>query len=433
MYQAKILAGQGMKKCRIAEVLDVDRRSVYNYLNDLVFQEGASSPGRPAGSSKLSPFHGFVEQKLEDDLYMNGEVLFTKLQTLGYKGRTTILYDHLKKRRAELLAYAVMRFETVPGQQAQVDWAECGHVWENGIKRKRYCFLMKLGYSRRSYMEFTTSMQQSILFACMKRAFAYFGGIPQEILFDNMKTAFIYNHETGQWEAHRKMLVFAVHYGFAPKRCRVRRPQTKGKVEREIRYLKGSFFPGLCLEGIEVFRMNNDALNERLNGWLQRVDTKILREFGESRLERFERDRRFLKAIPLDVYDHRVTELLKVSNEAKVTFQTNQYSVDAAYRGKWFDGKYDQDASTMTLYFAGKEVKTLKLFPQGGRQKNIEALDRKSLLDAWHADRERYERRIRRRIDEKKRHASEANTVVHPSVYDEAFGIGAQRPRGVAA
>jgi hypothetical protein len=68
-------------------------------------------------------------------------------------------------------------------------------------------------------------------------------------------------------------------------------------------------------------------------------------------------------------------EPLKVSTGATVTFQTNQHSIDAAYRGKMLDGKFDPDINIMTLYCEGKEIKTLKLFPQGAGQKIVEPAD----------------------------------------------------------
>jgi len=433
MHQAKILKQQGMKNTRIAELLGIDRRTVYNYLNNTVFQDETASAGRPRGSRKLAPFFALIEQSLERDIFVSGDIVFQKMALLGYTGKTTILYDYLKKRREELTAYAVMRFETIAGEQAQVDWAECGFVWENGVRRKRYCFVMKLGYSRRTYMEFTTSMKQPILFACMKRAFAYFGGIPQEILFDNMKTAFLYDHQQCRWVAHPRMLAFAAHYGFTPKRCRVRRPQTKGKVEREIRYLRSSFFPSLRLDGIDITATATDKLNEHVREWLCRVDRKVIREFGESRLERFERDYRALRTIPVHDFDHRIIEPLKVSMDGKITFHTNRYSVDASFRGKMLEGKYDPDTGIMTLCFEGKEIKTVLLFPQGVKGERIEPQDKQSLYEAWRTDRERYEKRMKRRIEKKKRRARLENGIVHPCVYDKLFGIPSSQPREVEA
>jgi len=433
MYQAKILNKQGVKKSEIAKILEVDRRTIYNYLNNRVFIENMTSRGRPGGSHKLAPFYRYIDEKLNDDLYLSGEILYNKLITMGYTGKTTILGDHLKRRREELQAYAVYRFETIPGEQAQVDWTEVGRVWEDGKLKKRYCFVMKLGFSRRSYMEFTTSMKQPVLFACMKRAFNYFGGVPFEILFDNMKTAFLYDYEKEQWVVNPKMVVFAVHYGFKPKRCRVRRPQTKGKVEREIRYLKTSFFPGLRIEGIDVSAVRTEKLNELVLSWLKRVDGKILRELGQSRLERFKQDYQSLQAIVAKEYDHRITEPLKVSREAKITFHTNHYSVDASYRGKMLEGKYDPDTKTMTLYFEGKEIKSIDLLAKGARKEIVDGKDRQSLYKAWYEDRERYERQMRLRVEKKKHRAELDNVVVHPSVFDHVFGIETEQGKEAIA
>lgn len=423
MYLAKIMHNEGKKKIEIAKRLDVDRRTVYNYLNDKVFNADKPLPGRPSGSLKLSPFFDYIEERLDDDLYLNGQVLFTKLVSFGYTGKTTILNDYLRIRREDLVKDAVYRFETFAGQQAQVDWAECGHVWQNGKLRKRYCFVLKLGYSRRSYMEFTTSMKQPILFACMKRAFDYFGGICSEILFDNMKTAFLYDNEKCQWIAHPKMAAFAAHYGFKPRRCRVRRPQTKGKVEREIRYLKSSFFPNLRYDGFDIQSMSTEKLNEHVLAWLKRVDIKMLRQFSQSRIDRFKADYEQLQPLPVSVYDHRINEPLKVSREGKVTFQTNTYSVHASYLNKWLEGKYDPDKETMTMYFEGKEIKQVTLFPQGFKKELVDPKDYASLIKAWDEGRLRRERHIHRQIEKKKQQAEQDNCIQHPSIFDSVFCI----------
>ena len=423
MYQANILHKQGYKKGHIAEILGVNRRSVYNYLNSKVFQPGSGNRGRPHGSRKLSPFFDFIEQQLEIDLYLSGEALFHKLVGMGYTGKTTILNDHLKRRREELAARAVLRFETIPGLHAQVDWADAGRVWVNGKRVKWYCFVMKLGFCRRSYMEFTTSMKQPILFACMKRAFAYFGGVPAEILFDNMKTAFLYSAEEGRWEAHTKMSAFAVHYGFIPRRCRVRRPQTKGKVEREIRYLRSSFFPWLRLDCFDISTLSTDELNEHLMEWLKRVDGKLLRDFNQSRLGLFEIESEKLLPLPATAFKHRETIPVKVSMDAKVTFRTNRYSINAEYRGKTLEARHDPDAGILTIYAQGTAIKEFPLSSPGSRCVVIDPKNHKTLVAAWHADNERHEQRMRRIVEKKKRKAQEQVATTHPTVFDRAFGI----------
>jgi len=81
---------------------------------------------------------------------------------------------------------AIYRYETKPGVQAQVDWAECGYIEIDGEKRKLYCFTMVLGYSRMRYAEFTLRIDVFTLIQCHINAFGYFGGYPQELLYDNI-------------------------------------------------------------------------------------------------------------------------------------------------------------------------------------------------------------------------------------------------------
>jgi transposase len=164
MYQAQILKKEGRSQCCIAEILGVTRRTVYNYLREKVFS-GAHRRGRPKGASKLTAFYPHIGAKLEEDFDMNAEVLFGQLQSMGYAGKISILRDYVRHKRDEMTNYAVMRFETQPGQQAQVDWADVGYCIVGGRHRKRYAFVMKMGYSRKSYVEFTTSMEQSVLFS----------------------------------------------------------------------------------------------------------------------------------------------------------------------------------------------------------------------------------------------------------------------------
>jgi transposase len=81
--------------------------------------------------------------------------------------------------------------------QAQVDWKEFGRQTVDGKEQKLYAFVMVLGYSRKVFVHFTTSMKMEAFLACHSLAFQYFGGVPKEILYDNMKTAFVYDAGKG--------------------------------------------------------------------------------------------------------------------------------------------------------------------------------------------------------------------------------------------
>lgn len=421
MHQADILLREGYSRTSIAAKLGVCRRTVYNYEHRIVFKD-TNRQGRPKGSVKLAPFYSQIDAALDEDFTLNIEVLFDRLVSRGYTGKISILRDYVRKKRRELHNLAVWRFETLPGQQAQVDWMHAGRVYENGRYKKRYAFIMKLGYSRRSYVRFTTSMEQPVLFACMIRAFVHFGGVPAEILFDNMKTAWLYIVEKSQWYVHPKMLSFGAHYGFIPRRCKVYRPKTKGKVEREVRYVRTSFLPTVTGD---ISTVATDRLNELVEAWMERVDSKVIREFGESRIKRFEQEKTHLRAIPEQPFEYRLPKPLFVNREGTITYDTNRYSVPAAYRGKQLEGLLDLTDNTLTIRYEGKVIRTINLKPTGAKEKFIDPVDAREHYEAWEKGRE-LEERIRLQIQEKRNRAKMETQTVDPSVYDLLFACEPQ-------
>ena len=133
-----------------------------------------------------------------------------------------------------------MRYETAPGEQGQADWAYCGRLRDGqGKEVAVYAFLLELGFSRLLAVELTTDMRLETLIHCHEHAFATLGGCPQTILYDNMKQIRL------ERERLNPLFVdFAAHVGFAMRTHRVRRPRTKGKVERMVDYLKEGFLRG---------------------------------------------------------------------------------------------------------------------------------------------------------------------------------------------
>src|SRR5579862_2437452 len=114
-----------------------------------------------------------------------------------------------------------------------------------------------LSFSRMLFVEFTTSMSLLTLLACHMQAFGYFGGVTKSILYDNMKQVSI---RPGTWNA--LFLDFAGYYGFSPRTCRIRRPRTKGKVERMVAYIKDNFLAGRSFAGLT-------DLNTQARHWLE--------------------------------------------------------------------------------------------------------------------------------------------------------------------
>jgi hypothetical protein len=105
--------------------------------------------------------------------------------------------------------------------------------------RPVYAFLLVLGYSRLLDVQLTTDMRLETLLRCHEAAFAAIGGCPRTILYDNMTQV-----RLERFKLNPLFVDFAAYYGFGVTTHRVRRPRTKGKVERMVDYLKGNFLRG---------------------------------------------------------------------------------------------------------------------------------------------------------------------------------------------
>ena len=167
----------------------------------------------------------------------------------------------------------MVRFETAPGYQAQVDWTTI----RTG-KYPIYAFVMTLGYSRTSYVCFTNNMESATLIACHHKAFAYFGGIPKTILFDNMKTVINTRdaYGNGNHRFNEAFNQFAKECGFVIKLCKPYRAKTKGKVERFNHYLKNNFYRPLAAKLSGGFiKITVELLNSYITGWLNEANSRI--------------------------------------------------------------------------------------------------------------------------------------------------------------
>lgn len=406
MLNAHQLRSQGYKQFQIAEALGVTDRTVRNYLKD------QPRPRKiPTRNSLLESYKPFINGILENNPHYNCIILQRRLLRQGYSGSISILRDYAAKVKNKLLMEAVIRFETEPGFQAQVDWKEFRRTRPDGKKEKVYAFKMVMGYSRYPFVMFTKSMKQCILLACHIEAFAHFGGVPQEILYDNMKTAFVCDPE-GIWRPNKALLGFAHYYGFIPKRCRIRRPQTKGKVERAIGYLNNNFWPEVENEIWDI-----DGLNDAVKIWMNQISQNELREFRQTRAQRFELEKELLISLPPKDYDYREEHGLIVNRESCITFQTNRYSVPPEFIGQTLKVKVDPVTQTVELYSCGASIRQFKLEEAGGRKKIMTPEDQAAIKKLWLKQQEhRLKNQKPRRSSQKQQTEIEVRS---PAVYEQ--------------
>jgi transposase len=180
-----------------------------------------------------------LARMLGEDPVTNAEVLFDEIREQGYDGGRSILKEFMAPLREVAKNKTTERFETRPGQQGQVDW---GTFKKPGRKRVQG-FVMTLGWSRTMYLDFTDTQALAFFLACHERAFHYYGGGPEEILYDRTKTVGLRDDDRGEPVFHPGLLDFAGHYGYRPRLCRAYRPQTKGKTENGVGYVRKNFWP----------------------------------------------------------------------------------------------------------------------------------------------------------------------------------------------
>jgi len=264
---------------------------------------------------------------------LSGSRLWRELKERGYEGGYTAVTDYLREIRPPATTGFEVRFETPPGEQAQVDFAQFDVAFtdEPGVRRVVWLFSMVLGFSRLIWAKFVVHQDLQSVLRCHIAAFEAIGGAPGEILYDRMKTAVIGEDADGLVIYNRGLLDLARHYGFHPRACRPYRPKTKGKVERPFRYIREDFFLGASFRNIE-------DLNSQLRHWLDSVaNARIHATTHRVVNEAFAEEKPALKLLPLAPYQAVLRLERRASHEGMVRVGGNLYSVPDTTRRRVLD------------------------------------------------------------------------------------------------
>src|SRR5215470_8482927 len=205
--------GKGIRE--IARAVGSSRNTVRRYLRD---ESAARYKPRPPRATKLDPFKNYVVERLTAAApeRIPASVLLRELRERGYTGGYTMLKALVAALKPKAAAAPIVRFETEPGDQMQVDWA----VIRRGSNRLSV-FVATLGWSRAAYVEFVADERVETLIEAHENAFLAFGGTPREVLYDNMRTVVLQRHGygRGRHRFHPGFLDFARHCGFRPRLC----------------------------------------------------------------------------------------------------------------------------------------------------------------------------------------------------------------------
>ena len=237
--EIRTLARDGMSIRKIASKIGISRNTVRKYLRgNAIAEVREHGPGRPRA---LGPYEDWLRRRVKAaaPIRLPATVLHREIAAMGFGGSERTVRRFVAGLYPTPPPEPVVRFETEPGHQAQMDWGE----YRLGDQRV-YSFVGVLGFSRWMYFEYVTSMRAEVLVECHRRMLGDFGGVPREILYDNMRTVVTRRdaYGRGRHRFHDEIREFANDVGFRPRLCRPYRPQTKGKVERAVDYIARSFF-----------------------------------------------------------------------------------------------------------------------------------------------------------------------------------------------
>jgi len=319
--------GQSMRS--IARDLNVSRWRVAHTIR----QHQASRDDLPAGpvnselptptslrSSKLDEFEGMISKLLARYPNITATRLLEELKKEGYTGSYTILRERVKTLRRQPKKPLVVRFETGPGVQAQMDWAVYDIDFTREGKRRVNLFSYVLGYSRRQYLCFTERQDFDATIRQHVHAFRHLQGVAATCLYDNMKVV-VTRWEDEQPIYNTRFLSFATHYGYRPWACRPRRPETKGKVERPFHYVEKSLLNGRSFRSLE-------HLNEVTRWWLGNVaDVRTHRTTKKRPVDAHAEEQPHLLPLPAHDYDTAQVVYRVVDAEGCIAYGSNQYSV----------------------------------------------------------------------------------------------------------
>jgi transposase len=316
---ARLARGEPVKA--IARELGIDKKTINRWR-----QRGAWRPRAPRAYPKaIDVYRPFLERR-GPEVGWNGVVLLRELRAQGFTGGYQQVQRALQPLRStrQWAARATVRFETGPGEQAQVDFGQLS-VWIADVETPVHFFVFTLGFSRRAVAYAYRNERLDTLIDGHERALRHFGGVPLSCLYDNPRTITL-GRSAGQVLWHPRFEDFARYYGFTPRACQPYRARTKGKVESGVKYVKRNALTGR--------RFGSWAALEE---WAATVaDVRVHGTTHERPIDRFARE----TLTPLGSqppYQYTASRRRVVAADALVAIAAGRYSVPVRYVGQTVD------------------------------------------------------------------------------------------------
>jgi transposase len=281
-HQIQQLDTEGYSLSKIGSLTGLDRRTVKRYLAMTEKEFEAFQDNLSDRKKQLLPYEQFVKEKLEvyrdtsaaqmHDWLKEHYVDFPKVNP-----KTVFNFVHWIRDRYNLpVLQQVREYETVPetayGRQAQVDFGEYTMRTSTDSRIKVFFFSMMLARSRYKYLWFTIrNFTADLAVFAHEKAFEFFDGIPEEIVYDQDKV-FLVSENKGDLILTTVFRQYVQGKGFKLRFCRKSDPESKGKIENVIKYIKNNFLYNRTF-------YNEETLNDEAISWLGRTANALPHSF----------------------------------------------------------------------------------------------------------------------------------------------------------
>ena len=280
----------------------------------------ARAPAAPR-ACLVDPYRPFIDETLAQYPKLRATRLYDMLRERGFPGSVRTLREFVATVRPKPRREPYLRTETLPGEQAQIDWAFVGKLAVPGGVRALWLFVMVLAHSRALWGEFVLDLSVHSLCRSLVRGATAFGGVPRQWLFDNPKTV-VLERVGPVARFHPTLLRLCAAMRVEPRLCAVRKPEHKGKVERAIRYVRDRFLAGRTITSVED---GNRALARFVDEVAHRRPHPVLAQRTVGDVLAAERTR--LLPLPAPLPETARVEPVHVDRQAFVRIDTNRYSV----------------------------------------------------------------------------------------------------------
>jgi transposase len=322
--EAKILRYHHVEKWRIGTIAR-QFNIHHNVVRRVLFQAGIQPANLRVNKSIVDPYLSFILETLTKYPTLTARRLYDMICERGYTGGPDHFRHLMMLHRPRPVAEAYLRLRTLPGEQAQVDWAQFDHITIGKAKRALMAFVMVLSFSRIIFLRFYLNAQMANFLRGHEAAFQAWNGLPRVLLYDNLKSA-VLERQGDAIRFNPKLLEFAAHYRFEPRPVAVARGNEKGRVERSIRYIRDNFFAGRQWK-------NLDDLNSQAERWCnEQASNRPCPEDRERTVRAvFEEEQPKLMSLPNNPFPTEERVEVKVGKTPYVRFDFNDYSIPHTY------------------------------------------------------------------------------------------------------